>query len=240
MNIQSFIEQQKQIVYQDSVDSNLAVNILYNIICLNIHAGLTTENYKLAKLLMHHYVVVIRSEDYGYDRFNYSKLAKVIESLSYDRQIALLDYSLSLVSKELPEFDNDWFVGKRKICEINKIFGERHYSSYPKAILLSLSLDLCRLLLSLFILFFATCFILLPAPFPSWVVFRIDYEPYSVKFALNHFLNTLTIFADIDNDFKIKPIMWYGVLLQVVGKMLYVILIANFAYGKISDKIRLK
>ena len=60
------------------------------------------------------------------------------------------------------------------------------------------------------------------------------------NFIVNHFLNMCSLFADIDNDLKINPLNWLGVLLIIFSKIIFILLIVNFIYRKLSDKIAVK
>jgi hypothetical protein len=216
---------------------NEAINILYNLISLKNRIHKTKDNYKDIKSFINYYIDVIKFSDYGYDVINYEKIEKLINLLEYKEQISVLQYAISVTKRELPEHNKEWFVEKKHKCEIDHIWSQKTINLFPKAFFLYSGLNISRLLLTLLLFFLLTCLILLPSPKFFFPFFNITYDNYSESFIINHFLNIFSLFADIDNDFKIKPINWFGLISLVLGKISFIILIVNFFYRKITDKI---
>lgn len=215
-------------------------NIQYNIIKLKLSNKQVDNIYKDIKQFIDAYIETIKLADYGYDNFNYVKLEQLIELLPSNQQIGLLQYITSVAARELPEHDRTWFVSRIHKAEINQILESRNFLLYPKTFLLYLGQSISRLLLGLTSLFLLTCIIMLPAPIESLAVFNITFENYSQNSFLNHLMNVLSLFADLDNNFKIQPLNFLGLTLIILGKLIFVTFIINFIYYKISDKISQK
>jgi hypothetical protein len=151
-----------------------------------------------------------------------------------------LQYITSVSSRELPEYERTWFITRKHKSEIKQIFESKNYLLYPKTVFLYLGQSISRLLFGLTVLFIITCIILLPAPIDSIAIFEVTYENYSHCSLLNHIINVLTLFADLENSLKVKPICLFGLLIIIFGKLIFVTFIINFFYFKISDKISQK
>jgi hypothetical protein len=227
-------------ILKSSETANQRANILFNIIKINISITNKTDHYKNIKSFIDNYVESIKSADYGYDNFNYGKIEQIIDSLSPDEQISMLQYMISITARELPEYDRGWFVTRKHKSEIKKILSDGNILFFPKAILLFFGQTISRLLIGLSILFLSTALFLMPAPSESFAVLNVTFEKYSENPFLNHILNVFSLFASLENDLVISPKNWFGLLLIVTGKFAFVVFIINFIYYKISDKISQK
>ncbi len=121
--------------------------MLYNIINMRQSIGDSNHNYRDIKDLINTYINLIQTSDYGYDTFNYDKLEKVISKLTYKEQISILNYSLSILAREYPEYEKDWFLNELNKAKIKKILCEKDFCNYPKAFLLfagAPSMILCK------------------------------------------------------------------------------------------------
>ncbi len=239
MTIENLIKEEYKKLADSKTESEKS-NVLYNIIKLKINVSSTEGLYKDIKQFIDTYIETIKLADYGYDNYNYSKINQLINYLPSSQQISILQYIISVSSRELPEHDRAWFITRKHKSEIKEIFESRNYVLYPKTAFLYLGQSITRLLLGLFILFIITCLILLPAPIESLEILEVTIENYSQHSILNHIMNVLTLFADLDNCLKVEPIGLSGLLIIIIGKFLFVILIINFFYFKISDKISQK
>jgi hypothetical protein len=81
---------------------------------------------------------------------------------------------------------------------------------------------------------------LLPAPIDSLAILEVSYEIYTQNSLLNHIMNVFALFADLDNELKVEPIGLFGLMIIIIGKLLFITFIINFFYYKISDKISQK
>lgn len=215
-------------------------NILYNILKLKIKTSQFDGLYKDIKQFADSYIETIKLADYGYDNYNYSKIEQLIEYLPSNQQISILQYLISVSSRELPEHDRTWFVTRKHKSEIKEILESKNCLLYPKIVFLYLGQSISRLILGLIVLFTITCFILLPAPIDLLSIFQVSYESYSQNSSLNHIMNVLSLFADLENDLKVEPNGLLGFIVIITGKLLFTTFILNFFYFKISDKITQK
>ena len=219
------------------------VNILYNLIAIKQNfPDIHFENniYVDIKALINNYVDVVKSNDYGYDFFCYSKLFRAINQLNYRERLSVLNYLNSTVAREFPDFDRAVIIDFIKKVKIEKIVKDKDIAKFPQAFILFSSLDIEKLLLVLAVFFILTVIILLPAPFGWMELFEIDYHHFSNSFILNHILNIFSLFGGFSNGMEIIAINSMGVLLLLVGKIAFVLLIVNFVYKKIADKISIK
>lgn len=217
-----------------------SVGILYNLIFIKNSLPNYNETYQDIKKFFDLYFEAIKISGYGYDHLNIGKIEKLINLLNSREMISVLQYAISVSARELPEHDRNWFIEKQHSCEINIALAEKKYSMYPKLLFIYTSQNIKRLFLALFALLLTTNLILLPNPYNELTIFEIQYEKYSENFLGNHFLNIISMFADIKNGFEIKPQNWVGLIYIVIGKTFFALLIVNFIYRKISDKINLK
>jgi len=223
-----------------STNPNEGVNILNNLIVIkhnNPQIILENTIYVCIKMLINKYVELVKINDFGYDLFCFSKLFKVISFLNYKEQLSILNYLFSILDKEFPQIEKECLIHFIKIVKINKIINEKEYKNFPQALLLYSSLDIISLLISLFLFILLVIIILLPAHFESMELFKIKYESYSDSFIINHVLNVLTLFGNIKNGLVVTASNTLGVILQLSGKTIFILLIVNFIYKKISDKI---
>ena len=167
---------------KNSKSPNESVNILYNLIKLYHKNNQKDDVYKNIKKFMVFYIELIKDADYGYDNFNYNKINDVLSLTSAEERISILQYIISVSSRELPEHGREWFVLRKHNAEISNIKENRQYKLYFRMALLYLGQSINRLII-VFILFFALVFTaLLPSPFESITIFKIKYELYSNNF----------------------------------------------------------
>lgn len=238
-NIEELIQTEENKLTENRSANELA-NIYYNLICLRHNTGSKNDTYKNIKRFFDNYIESIKGENYGYDNFNYQKIINLLDLLKLNEQIAILQYAISTTARELPEHDRNWFISKKHEIEIRDILTNRKISQFPKAFLLYCSHSVRRLLITLLAFFLLVYVVLLPAQSSEVVLFIIKYESYSSNFTLNHLLNVISLFSDLDNNLKVTPIGLTGLIIAVIGKIFFVALIVNFIYIKISDKIALK
>lgn len=216
------------------------VSILYNLIIIKNTQNKDTNNYNDIKELIEYYINLIKNGNFGYDEINYSKLNKVISFLKYNEQVSILKYALSSFTREFPEHDNSWFMERINCAEIQDIINRKIYTKYPKALFLYSGKSIWGLF-SVCILFIVSVYIvLLPAIYYRFELFKIDYETYNSNFYVNHLLNILSMFCDIENNFKINTSSTWGILMLILGKIAFVLLIVNFIFQKITEKISIK
>ena len=223
--------------YKKSKSIYEKIGIKYNLIILKYEHGHRESIYINVKEFIELEVQLIKSAQYGYDSINREKLSNILNFLRYEEQISAIKFALSVLKKELPEMDKDWLYNKREITEVKMIFSKRKFEEYPKALLLYTGISIKNLLIVFITLFTLVYCIFLPAQFSCFHLFSITYEYYSPIFYLNHLFNVITLFCGFDNNFKIQPLNGIGIFILAFGKIAFILLIVNFIYRKISDKI---
>lgn len=222
---------------KDSNSENESSNILFNIIKINYETGVSNDHYRNIKRFFDSYIKSLKLSDYGYDNFNYDKIASLLKTLKPEEQLSILQFIISETSKELPQYDKNWFIIRKHKAEIKRIITNKRYPQYPKAILLYFGQSTKRLILFFTIIFTLVSIILLPAPIDLFKIFEIEFKNYSTFTAWNHILNVFALFAHIEHSVNIKPLNWAGIFILIIGKIGFWILIINFIYLKIMDEI---
>lgn len=225
---------------RNSTSPGEKINILHNLIVIKNHTNNDHDNYQNIKKLIDLYIENIKVGNYGYDFFNIEKINEVLKFLKHEEQISILKYALSSIKRELPEYENESIVDSINKIKIKNIISKKKFTHFPKALLLYSTSSIFGLFIVLLAFILIVFAILLPSNEFTFSVFTISYETYSVNFILNHLLNILSLFADIDNDLKIQPLNAYGLILMIFAKIVFVLLIINYIYRKLSDKISLK
>jgi hypothetical protein len=230
-------ESQKLAMISDHTD---AANVLYNLISLKNANGNGSDNYRDIKKFLENYVLSLKDANYGYDNINYAKIDSLFLKLTINERISIIQFAISNLTRELPELDVEWFIDRRHEFEVQRIFQESDYLNYPKAFLLYCGRTIPRLISTLFGFVFLVSLILLPAPFPWMSIYKIQYVQHSEPFYSNHLLNVMCLFLDMDNGPTISATCWWGLILLMIAKCFFVILIVNFIYIRLSDKITVK
>ncbi|KAF2515887.1 hypothetical protein EYY60_01845 [Flavobacterium zhairuonense] len=229
------IELEKSIFYIKSPAEG--VNMVYNLILLKGTLQDKSDLYPLSKKFFKYYIEVIKSSNYGYDTFNFTKIENVLNQMDLKLQISILQFVISNMTKELPEYDKDWFVCQKNKIQLRDLVCNLEIKNFFKIIALFSGLNFATLLFTLSLVFILVFLILLPTKIECCQLFEIKYDNYSSNFYGNHFLNILTLFADFDNDFKIKPLSWFATILMVMAKITFITIIVNFLYVKLTDKL---
>lgn len=237
VEILELIKQEEDKISQ-IISPSESINKISNLIKLKFEYNDNRNIYIYIKLLIEKYIEVIKYSDYGYDTFNYIKLEQVLYYISLSQRVSILKYTISRIANELPDFEKDWFINQKNIAEISLI--KQNFKKNPKVfrlIALYAGKNTYYTLISILIVFLIPVIVLLPAPIPQLIWFEISYNNYSDVYFVNHILNLLGFFADIDNDFNIEPQNALASFFFIFYKIIFIILIANFLYTKITDKI---
>lgn len=229
------IELEKSILYIKSPSEG--VSMLYNLILLKGSTQDKNALYKLSKKFFKFYIEVIKNSNYGYDTFNFTKVKNVLNQMDLKSQASILQFVISNMTKELPEYEKDWFICEKNKIQLKDLICNFQIKNFLKIIALFSGLNFYSLLFTLVFIFIFVSVILLPAKFESCQLFEIKYDNYCTDFYGNHFLNILTLFADFDNDFKIKPLSWFATILMIIAKITFITIIVNFIYVRITDKM---
>lgn len=219
---------------------SVCLNIQFNLIALKNINKKHEDNYCDVKKLINYSVENLKSGAFGYDAINYSKIENVLNYLSHKERVSVLKYGLSILTKELPEYDKEWFIRRINVEKIADIFKNKEILNYPKAFFLYCSLNITHLTLVFLVSFFIVYLVLLPTRNVYFQLFELDYQPYSNDFLYNHALNVLTLFSGLSNGLIIRPLSPFAVLIIIFSKVLFIVIIVNFVYRKVTDKISIK
>jgi len=217
--------------------SKQALTHIVNLIALKKRYNDRRHIYLYLKILIEKYIDIIKSEDFGYDSFNFDKLAELTTELTLPQKVSFYNYSISIISSSMPDLDIEWFKKRKINAEIELV--KKNFWSKPQIfhlVTLYVSSSVRKTCAFILVIFLIPTLLLLPAPFESFEWFTVNYENYSNVFIVNHILNLAGFFADIDNDFKIKPLNEFATVIYILYKVLFVLLIANYLFGKISEK----
>ncbi len=226
--------------YEKSENPNERIGILYNLIWVKQNyadSSTIMGLYRDIKFLINDYIQLVKVNDYGYDLISESKLISVISFLSIHEQISILKYLLSTLSREFPEIEKDWVQNALNEVKLKILLNPFRLIKLPHAFLLFSSLSFVKLLIALCVFVGMVSLILLPAPFEWMEIFKIKYSNYSSSVVLNHILNVVSLFGAIKGGCEVTAINAIGLLMQVFGKVCFVIIMVNFVYKKISDKL---
>ena len=235
--IKNLIETEERSI-QQSNDCNDIVNRIYNLIFIKHIENMGV--YVDIKTFIRYYTRLVETNKYGYDSLCFDKAFKVIDLLPYNERISLLNFLISIITREYPEFEIETIQTRIKEIKIEKIFLEKRWGEIPNAILVWSSLRVCTLLIVLTLFVVIAYLVLLPAPVFISPLFEIKYVNYSSCFHLNHLLNILSLFMDIDSGCEVKALNPIGLIELMIGKIVFILLIVNFVYKKIIDKISIK
>lgn len=216
------------------------IGALYSYITINYKQNKSSNSYQLIKQYINFNIQAIKKENYGYDEMNYDKFIKLIKPLSYDEKLAILKYLISTFNTNLPDYNLDHYLKEIKIIEINKIFHSNKIILYPKALILLSGISTSCLIITLLSVYILTTIILLPSIDNDISLFKVEYENYHNNFHINHILNILSVFTGLSNNIKISPLNIIGLFLLIIGKLIFMLIIINYVYKKITDKIILK
>ncbi|MXN93233.1 hypothetical protein GR160_18545 [Flavobacterium sp. Sd200] len=219
------------------ISPSAAIGIIYNVIQLKLLYDNEPNIYVLFKKLIENYIRVINSADYGYDDFNNDKIEDLLKKLTYEQQLSILQFTLSRITHELPEYDKTWFLKRKNIAEIHLILSDKSVSKFYKIIPLFAGLNAYALMFTLGFIFSIVYAITYPIQNPPYAIFEIQYENYSSSQLSNHLLNLLSAFVDIDNDFKVIPLNGYAAAIKIICKFFFLLIIANYFYIKVTDKL---
>lgn len=234
------IIKREQRIYDESTNPNEKIGIIYNLILIKkniLNPFAILGLYRDIKLLINDYINLAKINDYGYDYFCKEKILTVISFLSLHEQHSILIYLLSALSREFPEIDKEWVQIALNKVKLKIVVKEKKIWQLPYAFLLFSSLSVSKLLIALSIFVALVSIVLLPAPFGWMEVFKVKLVSYSTNSYVNYMCNIFSLFGELKNACEVTAINTRGLLFQIIGKITFMILIINFVYKKISDKI---
>lgn len=211
--------------------------LLLNLIQLNIDLERQDKIYPIMKSYFFFHLKSVKNSAHGYDKVNLEKLNELINSLPVKQKVSFLDYCVSLVKLNHTEETLDWLLDKRHKCRAEYLWKEKSVNKKLLSILLLASSNVRNLIITIILIFFIVSLILAPSPCEQLSIFEIQYHDYSDSLFLNHIANMLTMFLDFDNDLKVSPSGFVSLLFLAMAKIIYILLIVNFIYLRLVDKL---
>jgi len=239
-DIKKFIEEEEKAILH-SEDANDIVNKLYNLIFVKNEKQHSI--YTDIKTFIKHYAKLVETNKYGYDALCYDKVFSIVDLLPYNERISLLNFLIYTITREYPEFEIETIQSKIKKVKIEKVCNEKKlYKKIlqtPNAVLIWSSLRVSTLLATLLLFVMVVYIVLLPAPTLFRPLFEITYVSYSDNFYFNHLLYVLSLFTSVDGS-GVKALNPLGLIGLMIGRIIFILLVVNFIYKKITDKISIK
>ncbi len=189
------------------------------------------ELYKHIKTWMSLYIKITQKKQYGYDRIIPNKVIEIINYLSIEERISIINYFIRLMKKNLLIDEIDYFEMHRIILEIELEYSNKKYCKWliKKSILnlTNLSIALLMILLSFTIIlhYFLVKFKFL----------KVAFIDYNSNLCLNIFINVIDYIFEISGD--VKPENFAGLIFFLIIKFIVFILITYFLINKITKKL---
>ena len=215
------------------------LNIINNIIELKIKL-INKSNINLYWDLRQYLFFNIKANEeknYNYYKFKIDNINYILSLVSLNEQITLLDYFIKNLKLDGFESESNLFNVKLKKLQIINQF-KKGICHYPKGFLYISSFNLITLLITLFLVFIFYMLILLPAPFPSWSLFKIEYVHYHDNYLINHIINLLSFKFNLNDNIKVVPIGIKGVVIEIFGILIFWLIAVNYLFKEIISKIK--
>ena len=220
--------------YQYKRNEQILFNLIQAKVVLDMH------NYKRSlyldvKKFVENYIKASDKEDYGYDEILPQKIMEAIEGLEVSQKLSIL-YTMRRMMI-MRGYDADSLQNEISSLRIQFAWlGNGYQKCY--AVCLWLSSQWWTLLISYIAYIIVLMIVLLPAPLDCMQMFEIDYNYYSDNGISNCIMNTLALLTGNDDIAPtIKPIGIGGLVVYILGKILFYLIIGHFVYRKIEDYI---
>jgi hypothetical protein len=244
MNINQYINDQLSVIENPGNSPTTKAETLFNLIAVLNFESVRLDLYTYVKKFILYYLDSVEDRTYGYDTIDKEKIIKCIECLNLDQQVRMLKFlNRNLKKRHIEETWEDFALFEAtliiKTVQINKYWLFNPW--YLLKVLYFKALNsIAFLLVLLFTIVFVQVVILLPNPSNLWPsLFVIEYQPICKNFFLNHVGNILLNIVEIDSDFKIKPIGFFGVLLLVSGAGFKILILIKFVFDSLLKKIEI-
>lgn len=215
--------------------------ILFNLIHAKVQFGMPNYKYSLyldAKKFVNAYINAAEAQDYGYDEVLLDKIKEVVKPLEQKQRVSVLHTARRLMYMRGYEVDD--VVDEIRNQKI-KVARKGNLKQKLYALCLWMSARWWALLLSYLAYIVILCFVLLPAPYKWMELFVLEYKPYDDSFLWNHILNTLALLTGNDNlSPVITPTGIVGMIVYVIGIVLFYLMIGNFVLRQLEDYLTLK
>ncbi len=214
------------------------LNHINNIIQIKVLQA--TENVELygdIKQFLNYYVLACEERNFSYYTLNKGKVLEMIQLVKLEERISLLRYFEKKINSEGIYNKNLWVSEQIKKSKIQYCFQNLSLRNFISGLFNAATYNWISLLFTLFLIYFLYSIVLLPAPHTSFHIFSPVFVKYSQNNLGNHFLNTLVSFCDIQSEFKINPIDFRGVIVEVLLKVLVLVLVLGFITDELKRKM---
>lgn len=203
----------------------------------NYNLGQNISIYRDLKLMTKHYLHSLENRDYNYDQINLDFVKKNLIHLKDQQRLHYLEYLLELfnkhdIKKDYNYYEKQLFNVKLKLCfdsfELKKIFTIIHVIiNYNVWTLLGVILFLITTLSCLFL------------PSASWSIqlFHVTTENISNGNFINTISNVVLWLIGFNEDFKVVPVNFFGVLVLLFYKVIFIGLLIDIGFEQIKKKI---
>jgi hypothetical protein len=238
-SLKSIIENSETIV--DSNESNVkakleAINTIIQIKLTYDKKLYYNELYRDVKKMIAFYIEAIDERKYEYDIVNKDYIESNLAIFETKERIALYNFLIrKLKIHGLDHEVEDFLFFKRK-SELKLLI-----KTFPKSSLTLISklitYNLWSIALTILISYLIYFIVLLPS-FTGIELFKINYKRISGNFYLNHLCNTLLAIFDVGSEEFIHPLNLFGVILIVLGKLVFIILILKVCIDKFVEHFK--
>lgn len=186
-----------------------------------------------------YYIQAVEDKDSDYDQVIISNIRKKTSSMGLEMQLNLLKYVRKLLllngypdeakdcSNIIQEIKIEFYKQKNDVISFIKLFA------------LWSSISLVNLVIVLISFFLLASLFLLETKLESFAVLNLTTVEYTKNYYLNHLINTLTLFFDLDSAMKVEANCFYGVVLIIIAKIFYLLILVNFFAKKIVEFIKI-
>ena len=183
------------------------------------------------------YIKSIDSLTYGYDVLDVDKIFFAIEALPGKEGIALHNHLIRLLKNS--GFENEYHEALKNR---NKLRLRDTWKTAPhwyvfRWILFHSSKSFGSLVLSVLAFLLLIALVLLPTKIEALQLFKIEYQPFSDYFLLNHTLNLVCHALEIGDGISIVPLNSFALFVFIIGKIALIIIVGNFLIQEITRKL---
>jgi hypothetical protein len=201
--------------------------------------------YQDIKFYLISYVKSAENKKFGYDELRLELAFELIKSFSPKERISLAKYFQKILKQHYLEDELkkcSLFVNQCEFHHSKVQLKERKEIFSNILILLSSGITYNNITIGLILLIIpiAKILILLPAPFKSWIFYKVEYDNISSVFFINHILNCIGDFFGITKNFKIQYLNWFSFLTAIFGKVFLILVIINFLIKELIRRLSIK
>lgn len=193
------------------------------------------SSYVDFKRMIRHYVQSMKQKEFDYDEINNEQIEKKIKTFSVDQALHLYEmYKKELLFAGYPEKANDLKLGIDTI-KLKVFAKQKGVIPFLKWLSLACSYRNRYLIYMLIASFVFLCITLIQNP--SFAVIRFQRVEVSNNIFLDHLGNVLIYVMGLDENVKVTPITFFGVIMMFIGKSFFILFIVNYLLKKIFNKI---